>query len=1161
MFKNFYEFTLKYSQELKKYRDIIIASKALRGVFLVIFIIGLLLFFTPLFFDNSMLKFSLIQKISRATNADFDINGDIEVSFLPTPTINISEAVLLNYKHKPVFAKNEQLFNFYAKNIKIKFSIFDIYSDNLASEIEFDDGFFEVFSDPKTIPPRNNKITEVLVGYKKIPAVSPTESGLSISNKIFKFSEIIDDDFRHYLSRIPSIRLKNCAFSFFNKLGKNKDFNKINGILNFSQNNNFAQGSFASENIISNFEYNAVFNVDSIKPKSYLYLSSPNLEMHIKGNYTGENKGPFASLFKGEMVININELKSFYQTYFANEKSNIFGKLKTSNNSINIKSNIENEEEEFNLKNIEIESPIISGNGDLYFTIHNQMPVVDINLDLENIDLDEIISQEAIKIENYELAKSIEDLAKNINIANDNEAIKSKIINNESNLIIAKNNEVNADIKIANDNPEKLDKTITNSLDNQAPNTQKNHQLNFDNEIISSLKDFDIISDIKIKNLKFFENQFSNCDVYLTFNKTGEIMILPAIIKTPGNGSFYVRGIIDNTQIPKFIGSIDYKGKNLGEILKWLKLENGNIKFQNLGEFRFYANLLMLPNYSAFNQIYFNLNKNATELFGESKIIRENKNVTLMSDFEITEFNLDKHVIIDNNINNIGKSSLIKKIMWLNNLNINNQLSLNFNKLTYNKQDFINQKINLKLNRGYLNIDNLYLKSAQTDLNLNLLIDISNQTPSLFFKATGPKLNYDADIMPTQGQADVKPAQAQNNESLEENSEENSLAKNAQNLAQNTINNLMSSKNNSSKSKDFLELFYNLPSLESFNGKIEIDIDDIAMKNKNLKEMKFNGELKNGTIDSIKSSWKTYGGDIVYNGLIDIKENKIINGKFTAKNINLLEMFVDNFAEEKISGIANITGNILCVASSKKEFFKDLKSEIKFNIAQPSISGFGINDLVNKMFNAKSNQKELQFPEKILFNPQSKSVFKQARGGITFKNNNVGKIRVEILSPAVNSVLSGSIDSEKQNFDWLYNSVFLTGDTKKPTPINLAIRIKGSQSQYSSTANTNQIRQYLGLQHETYQSKHNANQNNSNSTSINNDSQKSSDANKSNETLTDNNKTINNQINQATNNENIAPNPTNKDIPKIPSLNDQPVTAPKNNEKPFEEFKIIELNE
>ena len=104
MYKDFNEKILKFAQDCKKYRDIILASKAIRISSVIIGIVIFLLFITPLFFDNSMLKFSMIQKISRATNADFDINGDIEVSFLPTPTIKISEAVLLNYKHKPTFS-------------------------------------------------------------------------------------------------------------------------------------------------------------------------------------------------------------------------------------------------------------------------------------------------------------------------------------------------------------------------------------------------------------------------------------------------------------------------------------------------------------------------------------------------------------------------------------------------------------------------------------------------------------------------------------------------------------------------------------------------------------------------------------------------------------------------------------------------------------------------------------------------------------------------------------------------------------------------------------------------------------------------------------------------------------------------------------------------
>ena len=68
--------------------------------------------------------------------------------------------------------------------------------------------------------------------------------------------------------------------------------------------------------------------------------------------------------------------------------------------------------------------------------------------------------------------------------------------------------------------------------------------------------------------------------------------------------------------------------------------------------------------------IYFNLNKNATELFGESKIIRNNKNTSIINNFEITDFDLDKHIIFNKaNSSKLIANSLIKKIMWLNNIN------------------------------------------------------------------------------------------------------------------------------------------------------------------------------------------------------------------------------------------------------------------------------------------------------------------------------------------------------------------------------------------------------------------------------------------------------------------------------------------------------------
>ncbi|GDX36622.1 hypothetical protein LBMAG18_11330 [Alphaproteobacteria bacterium] len=1035
----------KLYHEIKKYWEILYNSIAIKIIFFVFLFLITLLLLIPLTFDNSLLKFSIIQKISRATEADFDINGEVEVNFFPTPTVILNEAVLLNYKHKPKFSKNEELFNFYAKRIKIKFSFFSMSDESLAKEIEFDNGFFEVFSDPKNIPNRNNKITEILVGYKKLPSISPSDSRISISNSIFKFSQIVDDDFRFYLQKIPSVKFNDCAFSFFNRLGKNKDFSKINANFNFAKDYNFGEGSFLSENVTSKFEFQAIFNVDSMKPKSYLFVSSPNLEIKIKGNFNEENKGFTTTKFNGDMFIKINELKSFYQTYLGNEKSPIFSRLKSNTNSIIISSDIENEEKELNLKNISIDSSSIKGNGNLYFAIHNETPIIDIDLDIGYLDADSLISQDAFKIEGYDLSKAIEQLTI--------PSITEKDYNKNS-------------IEITNNTaPTKPnEQALPNQLNNQSKNNVErlvpDIATNINNKINSfsdSSKDFDVIADIKIKELVFFATKFKDCDLYFSVNKTGEVLISPAIIKTPGEGSLFVRGTIQNTgHFPKFIGIIDFKGKKLNEILKWLNIQIDNFKFENLENFRIYSNLFMVPNYTALDEVYFNLNNGETEFFGETKIIRDNKNSTIVNNYEITNLDFNKHIIIKNNNNFFDSSqSLIKKSMWLNNISSINQISLNFNRLVFNEEEFLNQKFEISMNRGFVSVDNLHLMSDKTDLNINLLIDIADKTPNLYLKLFGTKLNINNADNP--------------NQKIEENQDksENVVNQNSQDL----INISKIFKKQNEESKTFFDKFYTLPSLETFNGLIDINIGKININNKTIDKFTFKGDLKNGTIQSANLNYNDFNGSIDFKGILDIKTNKIINGLFSLKNVNLEPLLKEKMQIENIGGIANITGNVLSIANSKKEFFKDLKSEIKFSINQPVIKNLGLNDLINKMFNPKLYQNELQEPEKIIFNSDSKTIYNQAKGNLTFKNSNIAKLRFEFNGNALNSLVTGELNCIENQFDLLYNSIFLTGNSQKPTPINLAIKMKGSPNQFSSSANTNQIRKYLGLQNQSFQAK------------------------------------------------------------------------------------------
>ena len=1116
---NLKEQLLKNYQELKKYWEIAYHSTAIRIAFFSIFAIITIISLIPLTFDNSLLKFSLIQKVSKISEADFDINGDVEVALFPSPSITINDAVLLNLKHQPNFVKQDELYNFYAKKIIIKFSLTGLLGEEKINSIEFEDGFFESFSDPQNIPPRNNKITEILIGYKKLPAVSPNESGINISSSIFKISSISDSDMQFFLKKVPLIKLRNCSFSIFNKIGKNKDFEKINTNFHFAKKVNYGSGSFVSEKVHSKFSYQAIFNVDSSKPKSHFYLSSPNLELKIKGNYLEENKGLLTTKFKGNVSLKINELKSFYQTYFANEKSNIFSKLRSNNNSIQITSDIDNEAHELNFNDIKIDSNIISGSGDLYFAVDQKTPKLDINLDLENIDLDSIISQDALKIEGYNLDNVLQGL--------------SQINDQEKLVILDKKNQnelANNSNDVSNNNPLNNSELITEKNEN---NNNKN-TLNNDYNLINEIKDFDINADVKIKNLTFFENNFKDSSFYFNINKTGEILISPIIIKTPGEGSLYIRGSITDTQtIPKFIGIIDFKGKNFNELVKWLKFESNKIKFDNIGSFRFYANLFMVPNYSALDEIYFNINNNETEIFGNSKLIHENKNSTIITDLEFSSLDLNKYLKNIYNDNFLfNKESLIKKVLWLNNLNSNTQISINFNHLKYKQEEFNNQKIKLNLNRGYFNIDKLHLFSNETDLNVDLRIDIADKIPTLDLKLYGSKFAiFDGQVH-------------DENTKLDEANKDKKITSENNNEEKNNLINISNLFKNKSTTSNIFDKFYNLPSLENFNGGIEINLREFEYNLKKITDLKFKGDFKNGTIDDTILSYKDNNGEVIYKGILDLKNTKIINGNLVIKNMNLNNLLIDLANIKIIEGLANINANILSVATNPKDFFKDLKSEIKFGISQPVIQGIGINNLISKLFNPLKNANELQEPEKIIFDNSSKTIYKQAKGSIIFNNSNEGKLKIELNGSAINSILAGNINPIDNNFDLQLNSVFLAVNNNKTTPINLAIKIKGSPQQFTTVANTNQVRQYLGLGKQNYQNKFEKQQN-----SIEN--------NNTQQQLTIDN---NNQDNSIKNNENNIS--SNQPEIKKEITVDKSVILPENNQtnqtEKNEEFKIEE---
>jgi len=533
--------------------------------------------------------------------------------------------------------------------------------------------------------------------------------------------------------------------------------------------------------------------------------------------------------------------------------------------------------------------------------------------------------------------------------------------------------------------------------------------------LADEMKDFDLTAEIKVKNVKYLEGEIKDASLYLTVSKAGEILVLPMIFKTPGEGIFRVNGAFDNSSgIPKFVGKFDASGKSLKDVFKWLNLESQNLKFDNLKDYSLYSDILLLPNSITLNNFYLNLSNDQSEFLGELNIDNAGKSTNVTSRFNISRFNIDDYFLTSGQNVYLSPGPLIKKLLWLNDLSANSDASFSFDKLIYKGEEFPEQSVELRFGRGYLEIRDLKLKSEKTDLVANLTVDISDKNQEFNLGISANNFHYNAgDAM--------------------------------------------------QKNRNFIDQFFALPSLEGFRGKVEINLNNLKIDDLEIQNVKLGGRLKDGSIESSELTCDLYGGNLAYKGSIGIKQNKIINGNLSLTNASLQPLLSDLININNVSGIANISASITALASKKEDFAKQLTTEIKFSANAPSIGGYGLNDLVRKMFALQTYHQELQNPEKILFDPQATTIFKQASGTIQINSGKEGRLRANVTAPAVNGILSGTVNAESNSIDALFNAIFLTGSREKQTPINIATNLKGKINALSQSTNLDQVRQYLGL--------------------------------------------------------------------------------------------------
>lgn len=994
----------------------ILKSELVRIGAAVFFGLALLIFLIPLFFNNSGLKFQIEQKISQIYGANFVIYGDVKVSFLPSPTISAENVVLQNYKTRnPDDEKSEKIYNLSAKLVKVRFPIFKFSSNNLIKKITFYDAILESYYDSNQPAIRENKFVTTVAEITKNAPPASSKNGSGISASIFSISDIGNKKLQKILP--PSIIIKNGSAIFYNKLTTKKEINAINSFIEIDKEKIKIIGTFNSDNIANNLKFIAKFHSTSNKPDSLLEISSPIVKINIYGNFLSENKGIFLSNFKGKIETEIFELRSFYKNYISSDDS-IFQKIKPSSKSIKISADIVNDSGEVTVKNLLINSLLIDGKGSIDLNFTNKIPVIDVSLDLDSLDLDNIWSRDSAVIEEKsattETKKSTEENNTKVAIAPTPTPPSKDESKAGETLSLSNTNDISP--------PESTPTTEQSNIESSTSEI-KTEELSkiepIDFDFTSQIRNFDLTAEIKIKNVKYLEGEIKDVDSYLTVSERGEILVMPIIFRIPGGGIVRINGALDNSQLlPKFVGKFDSSGNALNEILKWLGAESQNLKFDNLKNYTVYSDMLLLPNNMTFDNFYLNLNNGQSEFLGDITIDGRAKVSNITNHFQISNFNMDDYFLTSRENVYLSPGSLLRKLLWLNNISSNSSFDLTFDKFTYKEEDFDNQSLKLRLKRGYIEITDLNLNSEKTKLNLNLAIDISDKNPIFDIKITSDNFHYE------------------------------------------TAHNVQKSE---LKKRDFIDQFYALPSLDEFSGRVNFDFKNLKFGDKEINNAKFSGILKSGVINILQLTCDIYGGSLKFKGDIGIKANKNISGNLTLNNVLLQPIFFDLFEMKNIGGIANITSSITSSNNKKENLAKSLDGEIKFSAIAPSIDGYGLNNLVRKMFAPLTYARELQTPQKVLFDPEATTNFKQASGVIKLHQDGEGTIRVNVGGTALNGILSGKIDPANNKIDALFNVVFLSGNSKKQIPINIATNIKGQLNNISQSTNLDQVNQFLGI--------------------------------------------------------------------------------------------------
>ncbi len=680
----------------------------------ILFVIIVLTFLLPNFFDNSKLRNDISEKLSKQTNSNIKIKGDVSVSFLPSPSISINHIFIENFNPSKTPKETDKFYNIYAKNVKIIFPIFGWFSDKLIKNIILNDASIDVFKSGSKGKLGKSIFYNKLDYFNKInPRSPPSRNG--ISSSIFAIEDL--ESVAKFEALLPDLQINNGRITHYDESTIYSDFINIDATMIYQKQKIISYGKFLSDKIENNFEMDLTFNSPNKSKQSYFAIKSPVLDFRVNGVFLEENnKGIFKTKFRGNFNGYIIELKNFYKSLFSSNDI-ASSKLKSNGMPINLTGEIYNDEDNINIANIFLESNLLKGVGNIKIDKSAPIFTSDVKFDLEKLDIDNIWNTE-------NPAKQIAELAKGLNV-DKKQSQQSKIQNNDP---------LEQAPELPATNPE-VKAVDLNSLPKE--DEKKDN-------IFLNIRDYDINLDITSQLATLYGGSISDLKINANISNDDKMIIFPLSFKLASNAEIRIIGNFNQKEHKnKFIGSLDASGESLYEIFEWLDINPKNVKINNLKKFNLFSEVEVSNDDFVFKNLYLNLDDKKTEIYGDIEIKDKDSKRMVNSILKFSEFDYEKYISIPINNAYFNEGILSDKVLWINQIFSNYNLKFNFEKLIYEQEIYENQEIKLDFGPGFINIPNNKFISQNNNFIIDFKLKINEKNQLLNLKIDAEKLVLD----------------------------------------------------------------------------------------------------------------------------------------------------------------------------------------------------------------------------------------------------------------------------------------------------------------------------------------------------------------------------------------------------------------------------------